>query len=182
MLALNAAIEAARVGEAGRGFAVVADAVKNLASQSRETASEAEKSIGDVKEAGSSVLHLAQQSSKESFDGEQVILEAIKGAEDLKNSIQNVAKIMDDLNAQVQQGMAAAKKVLKAVEEVSSIAQESASAAEEASAGVEEQSAAAEELTGISKKIASETQLAEERLTGIIDEIERLREFIINLA
>lgn len=39
LLALNASIEAARAGEAGRGFAVVADEIRNLADNSRETAS-----------------------------------------------------------------------------------------------------------------------------------------------
>lgn len=39
LLALNASIEAARAGEAGRGFAVVADEIRQLADNSKETAS-----------------------------------------------------------------------------------------------------------------------------------------------
>ncbi|MBE5952433.1 MAG: methyl-accepting chemotaxis protein [Lachnospiraceae bacterium] len=38
MLALNASIEAARAGEHGRGFAVVADQIRNLADNSKNTA------------------------------------------------------------------------------------------------------------------------------------------------
>lgn len=39
LLSLNASIEAARAGEAGRGFAVVADEIRDLADDSRDTAS-----------------------------------------------------------------------------------------------------------------------------------------------
>jgi len=39
LLALNASIEAARAGEAGKGFAVVADEIRQLADNSKETAS-----------------------------------------------------------------------------------------------------------------------------------------------
>lgn len=44
LLALNASIEAARAGEAGRGFAVVANEINHLASNSRDTATQSNKS------------------------------------------------------------------------------------------------------------------------------------------
>ena len=170
------------MGEAGRGFAVVADAVKNLAGQAKETASEAETSIREIKEAGTSVLNITQQSNKETIEGVSIIQAAIEGANQIRDAVKNVAKIMEELNSQVQQGMAAAREVVKLVDEVSSVAQESASAAEEASAGVEEQSAAAEEMATISKRIMDETAQAESRLNGILAEAEKLREIIESLS
>lgn len=61
LLALNASIEAARAGEAGKGFAVVADEIRQLADDSRSTASSIQQISNEVT---SAVENLAAASDK----------------------------------------------------------------------------------------------------------------------
>jgi len=70
MLALNATIEAASAGEAGKGFAVVANEVKELAKQTGEATGRIANQIEDIQQAIGSAV----------------------------DSIQNVAKVISELN------------------------------------------------------------------------------------
>lgn len=70
MLALNATIEAASAGEAGKGFAVVANEVKELAKQTGEATGRIANQIDEIQQAIGSAV----------------------------NSIQNVAKVIGELN------------------------------------------------------------------------------------
>ncbi len=56
LLALNATIEAARAGEAGRGFAVVASEVKDLATQSIQTARAITRDVDEIQDFTSKVV------------------------------------------------------------------------------------------------------------------------------
>ena len=71
LLALNASIEAARAGEAGKGFAVVAEEIRQLADNSRETASDIQNVSSIVTQA---VEHLSENAQKMlAFVGKDVI-------------------------------------------------------------------------------------------------------------
>ena len=52
LLALNASIEAARAGEAGKGFAVVADQVRQLSSNTSESAEDIVRYVNELKKLG----------------------------------------------------------------------------------------------------------------------------------
>ena len=64
LLALNATIEAARAGDAGKGFAVVASEVKDLASQSMQTAKNIGANIVDIQKHTSEAVTAADKISE----------------------------------------------------------------------------------------------------------------------
>ena len=70
LLALNAAIEAARAGEAGKGFAVVADEIRNLAEDSKSSASR-------IQEVTNLILSAVNALSASSMDIVEFMVQAI---------------------------------------------------------------------------------------------------------
>ncbi len=95
LLALNAAIEAARAKEHGRGFAVVADEVAKLANRSRIAAADIQKVVLDVN--GSTDMAMTELQRLSNIDW--------SGALKTKDRIGDIAKIMDDKNTKLHEGV-----------------------------------------------------------------------------
>jgi len=110
LLALNAAIEAARAGEQGRGFAVVADEVRSLATRTRESIDQIQKTIGglqvDASHAVNSMNDVSSQANEKAED--------VTSVASLLIDITGQIAELDDLNCQIanaaeQQNLAAAE-------------------------------------------------------------------------
>lgn len=155
LLALNAAIEAARAGEAGRGFAVVAEEIRKLAEDSRKSAVEIEKIIGDVQKdtlaAGKAIETMEasvkegnvatiesqrifeeiSESTKETFSSSKEILEATSGQ---KASIDNMAKNIEQIVVVAEETAAGSQQVATSSNQMSNGMLEIAKAGDELSA------------------------------------------------
>lgn len=97
ILSLNAAVEAATAGEAGKGFAVVAQEVRNLASRSKEAASE--------------IKILVQKATQKTEQGKNIANEMSVGYENLNTHVTNTIEIINDVSK-------ASKEQQKSIEQI----------------------------------------------------------------
>ena len=125
LLALNAAVEAARAGEAGAGFAVVADEVRSLALRAANAAKETSNLIEDTIKAvnnGNEITRATRESFKENMAitgivGE-LVAEIAAASNEQASGIEQVNRVVTEMEKVTQQNAAGAEASASAVEEV----------------------------------------------------------------
>jgi len=151
LLALNAAIEAARAGEQGRGFAVVADEVRTLASKTQESTKNIEEMIGRLQSA--------------SNDAVKAISTSRSMCENTLSNAQVSAKMIHQVNADIDHISQMAELIATAVEEQSCVSNEIAhnitainDVAYENSAAATQVSTAGKDISVVASKLNQLTQ------------------------
>ena len=123
ILALNAAVEAARAGEQGRGFAVVASEVRNLAQTTQASVKDITTLVSDSEEKIATATETAREST-----------EIFKN---LKEQIEETAKIMQDLSSTAMEQQAGVDQVNIAIAQMDTATQQNAALVEQVSASSE---------------------------------------------
>ncbi|MYN01993.1 PAS domain-containing protein [Pseudoduganella sp. DS3] len=123
ILALNAAVEAARAGEQGRGFAVVASEVRHLAQRSAAAAKDIKSLIDD--------------SVRQVERGGALVGEAGQTMEEIIASVQNVSRIMNEIELASREQSIGIGQVNQAIGEMDQGTQQNAALVEEAAAAAE---------------------------------------------
>lgn len=110
MLSLNAAVEAARYGKDGKGFAVVAAEIRKLADQSKKSALDINKLVGDIQKATNSVVVFKDAKTK--------------NVESLLTGVNNIAVNAQQISLSAKQQAEAVKQVVMAMNSLNRSAQE----------------------------------------------------------
>ncbi len=165
LLALNAAIEAARAGDAGRGFAVVAEEIRKLAEDSRKSAVEIEKIIGDVQKdttAASKAIDLMEGSVKEgnksSIEAEKIFQEIAKSTEETfsaSKEIQIATITQKDAITTVVKNI---EQIVVVSEETAAGTQQVASSSQQMNDGMLEIAKAGDELSAVAAELQAGVQ------------------------
>ncbi|MEK7773038.1 MAG: methyl-accepting chemotaxis protein, partial [Deltaproteobacteria bacterium] len=146
LLALNAAIEAARAGEHGRGFAVVADEVKKLADKTTKATKDIAEKIRAIQTGikGS----VAVMDTGKSLAGQAVVTvkTAEDALEKIVKTSDTVMDMVQKIASSTEEQSIAAENVNESIENIAGIINETTKLAEEVGASANELLAVAEGL------------------------------------
>lgn len=165
LLALNAAIEAARAGDAGRGFAVVAEEIRKLAEDSRKSAVEIEKIIGDVQKdtvAASKAIETMESSVKEgnksSVEAEVIFQEIAKSSEETFGASKEIQTATVTQKESIGTVVKNFEQIVVVSEETAAGTQQVASSSQQMSNGMQEIAKAGDELSAVAAELQAGIQ------------------------
>ena len=119
LLALNASIEAARAGEAGKGFAVVADQVRELSSNTSESAETIVRYVNELKEDMNVLAVSVDETTEKLNDGNSKVEGSLKDIENMNHQMVAIDGIVANAVLELDKQNAIANDFLSEVDGIS---------------------------------------------------------------
>lgn len=155
LLALNAAIEAARAGEYGKGFAVVAGEVRNLAEQSKKSATEIEVMVKVIQAASANAVNSIASGSERVEEGLAKTNESLVVFTDIEQGVSDVVHIVERVSTSIVGIQHHAGFVSENVANMQQLALNAVDQATDTSAATEQQLASNEEIASNAQSLAN---------------------------
>lgn len=154
LLALNAAIEAARAGEHGKGFAVVADEVRNLAEQSKQSATDIGRMIETIIKNVALAVGSTEAGTEKVKEGLGITERTGRVFTDIEGAATEVKEKVQSVSAAILQIQQMTERVKEGASQVQQLAVQSAAEAQSTSAATEEQLASNEEISSSAQTLS----------------------------
>jgi len=153
LLALNAAIEAARAGEAGRGFSVVAEEVKQLATESHQSAEKIEEMITRLSRESSRATDIMTKAQTEVADGYHDVQKTLDIFQKIVSMLSEVARNIGEVASASEEQAAAVEEITASINEVHHMIRKTAENAVSNAAISEESSAAVDQIQRVVENV-----------------------------